>query len=289
MYTFPMFRVRSADRGPVSSRRSARAPLSFTVAGLSDTGRVREQNEDCFLVAPLSEPGERPFASPGYLLAVADGVGGASSGEIASALAVETIAVAGLGRIPALAGPPGPQRARILDELQDLVRLADRRVVEEAFQNPSYRGMATTLTAAALAGSTLLVAHVGDSRCCLLREGALRRLTEDQTVPAELLRRGIITREEAEDHAYANVLTDYVGGGPTRLRVQARQVDLGPGDLVLLASDGLSDLVADPEIASILAAAETPEAACAHLVARANALGGHDNVTAVVARCAIAA
>jgi protein phosphatase len=284
-----MIRIRSDGRGPVSSRRSARTQLSFTASGFSDAGRVREQNEDCFLVAPFSEPGERPSAPPGYLLAVADGVGGANCGEIASALAVETVAVAGLSRIRALAGPPGPQRTRILEELQELVRQADRRIVEAAVQNPAWKGMATTLTVAALAGSTLLVAHVGDSRCYLLREGAPRLLTEDQTVPTELLRRGIITREEAEEHACANVLTDYAGGGPTKLRVQARQVDLAPGDLVLLASDGLSDLVADPEIASIMAAAEAPEVACARLVTRANELGGYDNATAVVARCALAA
>jgi len=266
-------------------RAQTRAAFHMTSCGMTDTGRVRASNEDRFLIAPLFAAG--PGATAGHLFAVADGVGGARGGEVASALTMETIE----GSVPALrklCQERTPRPARVFDALRTLFHRADERLLEEIERRPGLRGMATTLTVGVNIGRTLFVGHAGDSRCYVLRAGALRRITIDQTVAVELARSGLVEPEHVADHPFRNVLSNYIGIGP-KLDVEVHEVDLSLGDSVLLCSDGLTGMVQSHAIAAILGEAETPEQACRDLVASANEAGGEDNVTVIVARCAIAA
>jgi len=270
--------------GAPSRRRETRTstPFRMTCAGVTDRGRQRETNQDRFLTAPLAADGG---ARGGHLLVVADGVGGCNGGERASEVAVNTIEqrlVQTLRRLDA----QGMQDAdAILGEMRAAFRRADARIRDEAAGDHALRGMATTLTVAACLGRRLFVAHAGDSRCYVIRSGALRRLTNDHTVTAELVRRGLLTADEAAEHRFRHVLTQCLGGSNTKLDVEVRHLELWPGDLLLLCSDGLTEMVPAHEIAATLAAEPGPEAAARALIARANLLGGRDNVTAVVARC----
>jgi protein phosphatase len=144
--------------------------------------------------------------------------------------------------------------------------------------------MGTTMTLAFISGRSLFVVHAGDSRCYLLRDGTLRQLTEDHTVVGELARHGVISPEQAHHHPFRHVVTNVLGGKDASLRVDVQRLDLKAADVVLLCSDGLTDMLDDQRLAQILTAEPEPETACGLLVAEANAKGGKDNVTAVVAR-----
>ena len=176
------------------------------------------------------------------------------------------------------------QRRTILGEFREALSRADARLFEEVRRRPELQGMGTTLTMAYSLAGRLFIAHVGDSRCYLLRGGALHQLTRDHTVVGELVRRGLIPPENAAQHQLRHVITNVVGGDVPGLKVEVHKVALAPGDVLLLCSDGLTEMVADPEIAAILGQNADPRAACAQLIARANELGGSDNVTVVVAR-----
>jgi protein phosphatase len=206
-------------------------------------------------------------------------------GETASTLAIESIEVRSLPALRILAAERAPDGDMLLDQLRALVGHADRRIADEGERRPALAGMATTLTVAVILGRGLYVAHIGDSRCYLLRRRTLHRITHDQTVTAELVRRGLLEPKVAEHHRFRHVLTDFVGGGESKLHVETHGVDLTEGDTVLVCSDGLTEMVPGPAITSIVASAETPESACERLIACANEMGGYDNVTAVVARC----
>jgi protein phosphatase len=282
MHTDPMIEMTPSRRVPL---RPTRGALRVTSAGMTDVGRVRSSNEDRFLVAPLAGAGAGPAA--GHLFAVADGVGGSRGGGVASALAIETIERTGLSPLTRLAQDQAPRPGGVPDELRALFRRADTRLAEEVARRPALRGMGTTLTVAVLLGRTMFVGHVGDSRCYVLRSGGLRRVTKDHTVAAELARSGLVEPEHVADHPFRNVLSNCVGFGD-KMEVELHAVDLAPGDAVLLCSDGLTGMVPSPDIAAILRAAKQADRACQALVARANAAGGHDNVTAVVAYAALA-
>lgn len=275
MNTNPTTAPSSRARPRVSSP-PAPARIELKTFGASDRGQVRPSNQDRFLVAPLFERG-------GCLFAVADGVGGTHGGETASTLTTEVLAQVTVPALQRLGD--APDRTAVLDTLRAAFGDADARVDEERARHPDLRHMATTLTLACVFGRTVYVGHVGDSRCYLLRGGLLRRLTSDQTVAAELVRRGFITSSDAVSSRFRHVLTDFVGGGASKLHVEMHDMDLVDGDVLLLCSDGLTGMVTGPEIAAIVRAAESPEAACRHLIERANVLGGYDNVTAVIARC----
>jgi serine/threonine protein phosphatase PrpC len=217
---------------------------------------VRRHNED------------RSLARPG-VLAVADGMGGALAGEVAAQVAVE-----------AVAGLAAPVTA---EDVGQALQEANRAIRRMAAEDPDKTGMGTTLTAALLAADRLDVVHVGDSRAYLWRDRELRQLTEDHSVVAELVRRGSLSAEDAEHHPHRNVITRALGAEP---EVVADTVSepLRDGDVVLLCSDGLSSYVPERDIAAVLAAAGTLREAAAALVERANAAGGTDNVTVVLAR-----
>jgi protein phosphatase len=270
-------------------------PLAVRGHGLTHPGRVRPGNEDQFLVAVLNKslevqqtslsdaPGA--LSNPvGHLFVVADGVGGSLGGSRASALAVSAIEDFMVDTLHWCRLLRGPEETGLLKEFQQALQQADARVFREGRSHPELRGMGTTLTLAYSFGHELFVAHVGDSRCYLLREGMLYRLTRDHTLVAEMVRRGVLAPEEAATHSFRHVVTNVVGGNDPGVQVELHKLPLAAGDRLLLCSDGLTEMVSEGEILGILKDEEDPEAACEHLVARANERGGKDNVTVVVAR-----
>lgn len=290
MHTDPLHTTMS----PASSRRrpvlrtGARAQLRMMSAGLSDRGMSRHENQDRFLIMPLAD-GESPRASSAHLFAVADGVGGANGGAVASTLTMETIQEVAVPALRRLCQGGAPERGQMFQELRTLFHCADARVVAEARQDQDLVGMSTTLTVAVAVGSTLYVAHAGDSRCYLLRGGTLRRLTIDHTVAQEMVRHGLIEADQVAKHPYRHVLSNFIGIGESMLQVEVHETDLLDGDAVLLCSDGLTGMLPSPVIAAVMIEAPNPVVACDDLVARANDMGGYDNVTVVVACARLAA
>lgn len=227
----------------------------------TDVGRVRTNNEDSLFVQ-----------SP--IFAVADGMGGPAAGEVASAIAVATLKAA-------LANPDGHSR----DALADAVHQANLAIYERAGEDPALRGMGTTLTALALVeeqgDDVLAVVNVGDSRAYRLRDGELEQLTDDHSVVEEMVRIGRLTPDEATLHPQRHMLTRALGIQPD-VEVDCFGITPFAGDRYLLASDGLTNEVADPEIASILRRYEDPDDAAQELVHLARTNGGRDNITVIV-------
>ena len=275
---------------------AARRPLRVHASGQTDAGRKRTSNEDQFLIAVLSralrvlqtsmdQPEVHLGAPEGYLFIVADGVGGHLAGEKASEMAVHAVEKFVVDTLKwcchlraTAAGDP------ILLEFQKALSQANDKVIYEADQHPEWHGMATTITLGYFFQRQLFVAHVGDSRCYLLRNGLLYRLTRDHTFVAEMVRRGVIKPEEAANHAYRHVVTNVVGGDDPGVQVEMHKMALEGGDCLLLCSDGLTEMVSDEDILNILKGTLHTSEACDQLVKRANEKGGKDNVTVVVAR-----
>jgi serine/threonine protein phosphatase PrpC len=227
-------------------------------AGRTDVGRQRSANEDDYVLAP-------PF------FAVADGMGGAKAGEVASAMATEVFEGESDSGEPAEV-----QLARILRE-------ANRRIYDLASADESHRGMGTTLTAAKIAGDDISLGHVGDSRAYRLRDGELEQLTKDHSLVAELERSGQITAEAAEHHPQRSIITRALGPEPD-VEVDTYTLAGREDDVFLLCSDGLTSMISDEEIGSILRSAEGLDAAAEALVRAANQSGGKDNITVVLFR-----
>ncbi|MCA1784155.1 MAG: Stp1/IreP family PP2C-type Ser/Thr phosphatase [Intrasporangiaceae bacterium] len=234
----------------------------FIAAGTSDVGLVREGNEDAYLVADS-------------VVAVADGMGGHLAGEVASSTALEPLRE--------LDGRVFPDANDALAALRDAVVAANQTVVQMAADEPSYRGMGTTLTAALLEGRRLHVAHVGDSRAYLFRDGTFSQLTDDHTFVQHLIDEGQITREEAAKHPQRSMITRAIGVSE-EIDVDAMTLDLKPDDVVLLCSDGLTGPVSDAAIAEVLGSADELERSLDRLIEMANEAGGPDNITAVILR-----
>ncbi len=262
--------------------------------GLTDAGKLRKENEDQFLIAELTkalrvlrsslpQPNTQYSDDRGYLFIVADGMGGHQAGEQASALAVGSIEEFVLNTLRWFFHLRSEEEQNVLAEFQLALRQADARIFEQATGHPELKGMGTTLTMAYYSNDQLFVVHVGDSRCYLQRGGKLYRLTHDHTLVAEMVRRHAITPEQAAEHFLRHVITNCVGGDKRGLQVEAHRVDLAPDDTVLLCSDGLNEMLSDDQIGQLLRSAKNPQAACESLVAEANARGGKDNITVVVA------
>jgi protein phosphatase len=272
---------------------SLKGKLNFV--GHSDKGMVRPTNQDQFLIAELtkalhviqsslSRPGVQYSNERGHLLLVADGVGGQRGGEQASALAVGTIEDFVLNTLKWFFHLQSSEERNVLREFQSALRAADARIFDETSQHPELRGMGTTLTMAYNLGPQLFVVHVGDSRCYLLRGQNLHRLTRDHTLVAEMVEQGALRPEEASAHRLRHVITNAVGGSEPGLRVEAHKVEMEAGDVVLLCSDGLTEMMDDGKIGAVLVSEPDPQRACKSLVDQTNALGGKDNVTVLVAR-----
>jgi len=244
--------------------------------GVSDPGCVRTNNEDCFRIVDSLN-----------LFILSDGMGGEAHGEIASALAVETVVKHCLEGESNPAAPfYGETKATWGDRTRRLasaVYLANRKIFESAETYPEQRGMGATLTTAWIDGDKLSIAHVGDSRAYLLRTGGLQQLTSDHSLVAEQVRRGVLTPAEAERSDMQSVLLRALGA-QQKIEVDAEEQPLFSGDILLLCSDGLTRMVTEPEIAGALQSETDPEKAAEKLISLANENGGADNVTAVVVR-----
>ena len=292
-----MQQLATRPESPAAAPAVAPALTSLRVHtfGLSDRGRVRPHNEDAFLIAELAKAMRVLQSNPpqadthygserGHLFLVADGMGGHQAGEEASSLTVRSIEWFVLNTLKWFFHLQGPEEKNVLSEFQAALRQADRTLFERAEHHPQLHGMGTTVTMAYQLGPELFIVHVGDSRGYLLRGGRLQRLTSDHTLTAELVRRGALDPQDAAQHPYRHVITNCVGGTEPGVSVEARKLDLAAGDVLLLCSDGLTDMVDDAAIQGVLGAEADPRAACERLVARANEAGGKDNITAIVAR-----
>jgi len=227
----------------------------MTFATSTHTGLVRRTNEDSF------------FARPPVFV-VADGMGGAEAGEVASAMAAQAFNYF------------LPQSQAAEEELTGLIMRVNTTIYEHSV-NPGPRGMGTTITAAVVNGERVVIAHVGDSRAWLWRGGQLRRLTEDHSLVAEMIREGQLTEAEAAGHPQRSVITRALGVDP-QVEVDTAAVDLQPGDVFLLASDGLHGLVPEADIASIMAQNQELGETARALVEAANTRGGSDNITVIL-------
>ncbi len=227
--------------------------MRIRAGAATDIGLVREGNEDAYL-------SEEP------LFAVADGMGGHRGGEVASRIAIDTLEA---------------MFRRGEGGLSEQVQEANRAVFERSVLDRSVAGMGTTLTAAMIEGARARLAHVGDSRAYLLRDGELRLLTEDHTLVQRMVQQGEITPEEAERHPQRSVITRVLGVEPS-VPVDEVVIDLRAGDRLLVCSDGLTSMLGDDEIAGLLRAEPDPQRAADALIRAANDAGGVDNTTVIV-------
>jgi len=220
----------------------------------TDVGKRRAENEDSFLVD-----------DDHHLYAVADGMGGHNAGEVASATAIEALRAT-------FTDPP---------QIADAVKRANAAVIDKAHTDAGYENMGTTLTALAIDDSRALIGHVGDSRAYLLRDGELTLITEDHKWVQQLVNEGRLSPEEAETHPQRSIVTRALGIDPD-ITVDMEAVDLSDGDRLLLCSDGLSDMVREDEIATVLRREPDAQRAARSLVEAANHAGGDDNITVIV-------
>jgi protein phosphatase len=234
--------------------------LRFIVHGRTDKGLVRKENEDAFCI-------EKDLG----LLAIADGMGGHASGEVASKMAIEI-----LRESLRKEGEPLP------DRLSSGVKLANRTIYEAAQSQPELNGMGTTLTALQLNGNRLSIAHVGDSRAYLIRGGVIEQITDDHTIVSEQVARGMMTREEAARSDMRNILSRALGIGP-EVKVDVEELTVSEDDKLVLCSDGLSELVSEDEILLEAQSSTRPDIACDELINLANQRGGEDNITVIMA------
>jgi protein phosphatase len=274
---------------PFSSRTHVDA------SGLSHTGKVRPNNEDHFIVARVGRSmhtlmsnlpeGEIParFDEAGQVMMVADGMGGAAGGEVASSMAISTLVNIVLD-VPDWIMKLDDERAReLMDRAVGYYQQVDAALAERAQAQPELAGMGTTMTVAYSVGTDLFIAHVGDSRVYVFRDANLQQLTRDHTHAQVMVDAGVIKREEVATHRLRNVLTNALGAGDREVDVDFHRLGLASGDRLLLCTDGLTEMVPDDEIATILAQGKQPDETCRDLVDRALERGGKDNVTVVVA------
>ncbi|MFN2611885.1 MAG: Stp1/IreP family PP2C-type Ser/Thr phosphatase [Solirubrobacterales bacterium] len=224
----------------------------------TDTGRQRNANEDSYFArAPV--------------FAVADGMGGAQAGEVASSIAARAFE-------EEITEGESPER-----QLKDIAQRANAEIHELAEKDPSRAGMGTTLTTVLLSGSDIAIAHVGDSRAYLLRDGGLKRLTKDHSLVEELRRQGRLTEEEAEEHPQRSIITRALGP-EAKVKIDTMSHPARGGDIYLLCSDGLTTMVGEEQIQEVLSDSRSLKSAVSRLIELANENGGRDNITAVAFR-----
>lgn len=255
----------------------AHCPIDY--GARSDVGRVRENNEDSFRMAPEIR-----------LFVLSDGIGGQTSGEVASRLATDSILAhcreAESNPSLPLVGEPVPGSSENSNRLVSAVRFANLEIHDAARKNPEWRGMGATVVALKLAGERMSLAHVGDSRAYRLRSDDLEQLTRDHSFVAEQVRRGILTQEEAQQSKLQNVLMRALGA-EAEVDIDLEEQLLLEGDTILLCSDGLTRELSSAQIAAVLRTANDPQIAADQLVDLANQAGGEDNITVIVLRRAV--
>ena len=267
--------------------RSAK-PIKVQVFGKTDVGRSREHNEDRFLVADLTRKDaslqpqvrQHELGERGSLFVVADGMGGAAAGELASQMATDTI-FAHLMKAWNAETEATPQR--FAHRLKESVEVANANIHAHAKAHPEVRGMGTTTTAAGVLGDHLYLTQVGDSRAYLVRGGVAHQLTKDQSLMQRLVEAGELTEEEAAQSERRNIILQALGPDP-KVKVDLTHQEVRRGDVLVLCSDGLSGQVKKEEIAQVVTQSSDLAAACDKLIALANERGGPDNITVVMAR-----
>jgi protein phosphatase len=257
-------------------------------AAITHPGKVRRNNEDAYLLSALT--GEEPIINgparslkvgdPGLLVAVADGMGGAAAGEVASREGLAAVALYLFGHW-GLLGPGKGRETDLLQALKAAVEEASDAVLRYSDDDRSARGMGTTLTAAMIWNGCAYFAQIGDSRAYLLRQGQLHQITEDQTLVNDLVAKGTLTREQARTHPQRNMITQALGS-PQPLRVALSRVALRRGDRLLCCSDGLHGEVTDERILELLDPNLSPRRSLELLLEAAIAKGARDNVTGVL-------
>ena len=263
-----------------------RSGVSLRLAGMSDVGITRDHNEDSFAFLDLSSgqthadvsDGTIDVGLRGVVLVVADGMGGAAAGEIASEMAVE--AVLDTFRAQWMQGV-GRDTDTFVETIRDAADTANHRIFAYAGAHPEHAGMGTTATIAGLLGNSLYLAQVGDSRAYIVRDGMAQQITKDQSLMQQLIEAGEMTPDQAEVSERRNIILQALGPDST-VRPDFTQQPLARGDTLVLCSDGLTTHLRASDIARIVTASRDPEIACEQLIAAANAEGGHDNITVVV-------
>jgi len=244
------------------------------LANLTDVGCERENNEDYYCYAEPED--EEIYAKRGRLAVIADGMGGYEGGQFASRIAVENVRAAYL---------KDPEQDPV-DALLEGFRLAHLEILGKAKENPGLEGMGTTCTAAAILGSNLIYAHIGDSRLYLIRGSEITQISHDHSYVNKLLEAGMITPEEAKVHPQRNVLMMALGArGQVRADCPNDPMPLQPGDTLLLCTDGLSGLVANEEMQKAVTDMPLTQA-CKELIELAKSRGGYDNITVQLLRLA---
>jgi len=226
---------------------------------MTDTGCVREENQDAV--------GSWPFEG-GLLFAVADGMGGHNAGQVASQLALEVL----IREIESAS-----KGGSLQNRLRHAAQAANLEIYHKGMTVPELKGMGTTLTASVMVGSSLVTAHIGDSRLYLLRKGEFTQLTKDHTFVAEQLQYGILTPEEARTHPNRHVLSRSLGN-QLLAAIDILSIDIENGDIIVQCSDGVYSMVSEPEMQKLLQE-DRPEATCKAIVQRAREAGGHDNIS----------
>ena len=249
--------------------------IHLDVAACTDTGRVRPINEDSYRISVDQN-----------LFVLSDGMGGAAKGEVASAMAVEAVIRSlhenGADGFPKLF-TSSAEPSNGTNSLVRAIEMANREIHEHGMRDPGCRGMGSTIVAALISGTRLSLAHVGDSRAYLFRADALQQLTSDHSLVAEQVRHGLMSHQQAAASELQSLLTRALGT-EEGVNVDADEIELFPGDSLLLCSDGLTRMVPEEEIAAILTQIPSVRIAAERLVSRANEHGGQDNITVIVIR-----
>lgn len=280
------------------SKLCQESTVKIDFGAVSHAGRVRKNNEDHYLIIRLGrslEPlmtnmpeGQLPdhLAEYGYGMVVADGMGGAAAGEVASRMATNLLI-----RLVMDAAKWGrridkEEADALMDRIEGYYKAIHSELVNQGEVNPAVMGMGTTLTITYSFCSDLFVAHVGDSRAYLFRDGQLRQLTHDHTIAQKLADQGEIPQDAVAKHKLRHILTNVLGGHDGPVVTELEQFQLENGDRLMLCSDGLTDMVDDADIAAVLRDIESPQEACNKLLNLALDAGGKDNVTITMARYA---
>jgi PPM family protein phosphatase len=258
------------------------------VFGRTDVGKMREHNEDAFVVADVTrgnatlqpEVRSHVVGDRGSLFMVADGMGGAAAGEIASAMAIETV----LREVSnSLTAGDAPNEEGFATAIKRATSAANAEIHMFAVEHPEFRGMGTTATVAGVLGDSVYLAQVGDSRAYLVRSGVAQQITKDQSLMQRLIEAGELTQEEAEQSERRNIILQALGPEP-QIKIDLTSQQLRRGDVLVLCSDGLSGQVKTDEIARVVTDEPDLMAACKRLIDRANDAGGPDNITVIAAR-----
>jgi len=271
-----------------STPTSPSGEVTVEVFGRTDVGRTREHNEDAFVVADLStdkatllpEVRTHAIGRKGSLFMVADGMGGAAAGEIASAMAVDVV----LRELRASwLGESADTPEAFVRAIKLATKTANEQINTFAAGHPEFRGMGTTATVAGVFRDTIYLAQVGDSRAYLVRNGVARQITKDQSLMQKLIEAGELTEEEAAQSERRNIILQALGPEAS-IKIDLTHQVVRRGDCLVLCSDGLSGQVTKDEIAAVVTAESDLTVACKRLIDRANENGGPDNITVIVAR-----